>query len=287
MKRSGSEWEWNYQGERVTIRGNVWFNQYTQQGGDAVDFLRYFYNYSEEAAIEALSGGVQQELTSHGLRPKLHQKENSERPILKVPVANESMRRVFAYLCQTRGINPAVVSDFAHAHLLYETAEHHNAMFVGRDDTGSIRHVHLRGTLTDSHFRQTAVGSRGEYSFSWKGTGQKLYVFEAPVDMLSYVSLFPEDWQENSYVALCGVGIAPIERFLDTAPQLSEVILCLDNDMAGHAAARRIAKQLLNEWNGLSVSAHFPDLKDWNEQLTHEQRIGQEQETGMADAMSL
>ena len=54
--------------------------------------------------------------------------------------------------------------------------------------------------------------------------------------MLSYISLHPENWQENSYVALCGVGSAPIQRFLEEVPQLEEVVLCLDNDEAGHKA---------------------------------------------------
>lgn len=197
------------------------------------------------------------------------------------------MRRVFAYLCQTRGISPEIVSAFAHAHLLYETAEHHNAMFVGRDEAGKIRHVHLRGTLTDSNFRQTLAGNEKEYSFHWKGAGSKLYVFEAPIDLLSYISLFPENWQENSFVALCGVGITPIERFLDTCPQLSEIALCLDNDDAGHKAAHRIASQLLHEWDGLSVSAHFPNLKDWNEQLLQEQKTENDIEEDSEQALSL
>ena len=64
-------------------------------------------------------------------------------------------------------------------------------------------------------------------------------------------------------MALCGVGISPIERFLEDVPQLEEVTLCLDNDQAGHDAARRIAKQLLDEWE-VEVTAHFPDYKDWN-----------------------
>ncbi|MEY8576658.1 toprim domain-containing protein, partial [Oscillospiraceae bacterium 21-37] len=107
-------------------------------------------------------------------------------------------------------------------------------MFVGQNSQGKPRHIHMRGTLTGSGFRQTLAGSEKACSFNYVGTGRLLYVFEAPIDLLSYISLHPEDWQENSYVALCGVGISPIERLLDEVPQLEEVILCLDNDQAGH-----------------------------------------------------
>lgn len=246
-----------------------------------MDFLRHFYNYSEESAVEALCGSSAVDLP---VRTSLPQPKTEEKSQLEIPVASTNMRRVFAYLCQTRGISPEIVSAFAHAHLIYETAEHHNAMFVGRNEAGKIRHVHLRGTLTDSNFRQTLPGSDKEYSFHWKGVGSKLYVFEAPIDLFSYISLFPENWQENSFVALCGVGITPIERFLDSCPQLSEITLCLDNDDAGHKATHRIAGQLLHEWDGLSVSAHFPDLKDWNEQLLQEQKMENDIEEGTEQA---
>ena len=54
LKKLGSEWEWKFHDERVTIRGHLWFDQYTQKGGDAVDFFRYFYGESEEQAAAVL-----------------------------------------------------------------------------------------------------------------------------------------------------------------------------------------------------------------------------------------
>ena len=272
LKKSGSEWEWNPNGERVTVRGNLWYDQYARVGGDAVDFLQRFYNCGEEEAVREFLGQPVAEndfarpAASHPPRPK-------EKKELLVPPINGEMRRVFAYLCKTRCIDPEVVSTFAHAHLLYESAEYHNAMFVGRDTDGKVRHVHLRGTLTDTAFRQTAEGSEGAYSFHWLGESVKLYVFEAPIDLLSYITLHPEDWQRHTYVALCGVGMEPIERLLDTCPQIEEVTLCLDNDEAGQTATRRIAKKLLEEWDGLTVSAEVPELKDWNEELQANKEI--------------
>ena len=43
LKRSGTEYEWKDGSQKVTIRGNLWFHQYDQQGGDAIDFVRRFY----------------------------------------------------------------------------------------------------------------------------------------------------------------------------------------------------------------------------------------------------
>ena len=42
LKRSGSEWEWRDGSQKVTIRGNEWFHQYDQVGGDAISFVQRF-----------------------------------------------------------------------------------------------------------------------------------------------------------------------------------------------------------------------------------------------------
>lgn len=283
LKKLGSEWEWKFHDERVTIRNNVWFDQYTQKGGDAVDFFRYFYGESEEQAAALLLNCSVADLEKLPARspPDLPRTKQEEPKQLAIPAAHKDMQRVFAYLCQTRGIAPEVVSAFARKGLLYESADHHNAVFVGRDGQGKIRHLHARGTLTGSHFRQTLPGSQGEFSFHWQGASGKLYAFEAPVDMLSYISLHLEGWQKHSYVALCGVSAAPIHHLLETQPQLEKVTLCLDNDEAGHKAARRIAGELLQEWN-VTVSAEFPTLKDWNDELLANR---QEENQGMTMSM--
>ena len=283
LKKLGSEWEWKFHDERVTIRNNVWFDQYTQKGGDAVDFFRYFYGESEEQAAAVLLNCSVADLEKLPARspPNLPRTKQEEPKQLAIPAAHKDMRRVFAYLCQTRGITSEVVSAFARKGLLYESADHHNAVFVGRDEQGEIRHLHARGTLTGSHFRQTLPGSEKEYSFHWPGTSGKLYAFEAPIDLLSYISLHPEGWQDHSYVALCGVSAAPIHHLLETQPQLQDVTLCLDNDKAGHNAARRIAGELLREWN-VTMSAEFPTLKDWNDELLS---FRQEENQGLTMSM--
>ncbi len=283
LKRLGSEWEWKFHDERVTIRNNVWFDQYTQKGGDAVDFFRYFYGESEEqAAAMLLNCSVADLEKLPACSPPMSSRPKLEEPKqLEIPPANKDMRRVFAYLCQTRGIAPEVVSAFARKGLLYESAKHHNAVFVGRDEQGKIRHLHARGTLTGSQFRQTIPGSEKAYSFHWAGEGEKLLAFEAPIDLLSYISLHPEGWQDNTYVALCGVSAAPLHRLLEAQPRLEEVVLCLDNDEGGRKAARRIAAELLKEWN-VAVSAEFPSQKDWNDELLS---FRQEESQGIALSM--
>ena len=85
----------------------------------------------------------------------------------------------------------------------------------------------------------------------------------------SYISLFPEGWQEHNYVACCGTSSIPVLEMLRQLPQLRQVYLCLDNDAAGHAAGVRMAKLL--EERGISAERLVPQQKDWNDDLKAEQ----------------
>lgn len=90
-------------------------------------------------------------------------------------------------------------------------------------------------------------------------------MFEAPIDMLSFITLYPENWQRHSYVACCGTSIQPVLQMLEQAPQLGTILLCLDNDEAGHQASRRMREQLEMRY---SVERLIPENKDWNDDLT-------------------
>lgn len=145
-------------------------------------------------------------------------------------------------------------------------AEYHNAVFVGTDTDGVPRHAHKRSANSyGKAFRLNVEGSDPRYSFHYVGTDRSLYVFEAPIDMLSFITLYPENWQRHSYVACCGTSIQPVLQMLEQAPQLDTVLLCLDNDEAGNQASRRMQNQLEVRY---SVERLIPENKDWNDDLT-------------------
>ncbi|MBR4896741.1 MAG: toprim domain-containing protein, partial [Clostridia bacterium] len=92
-----------------------------------------------------------------------------------------------------------------------------------------------------------------------------LFVFEAPIDMLAYITLHPDSWQDHSYVALCSVADRALTHRLDVNPNLRKIYLCLDSDEAGQTAAERM-KESLSE-RGYEVEILLPTNKDWDEDL--------------------
>ncbi len=183
---------------------------------------------------------------------------------------------MYAYLLQHRGISREVLDAFVHAKLIYESAEpsaggskeYHNAVFVGCDEHGVARHAHKHGLYTfGGGYKRNVLGCDPRYSFHCCGTGDRLYVFEAPIDLLSFVSIYPDEWQDHSYVALCGTSKHAMLWMLEQNPNLRQVAFCLDNDAAGVKAAKRLS-EVLGEKGYDQIETLLPEHKDWNEALT-------------------
>ena len=258
LKRSGSESEWMDGGQKVTIRGNLWYHQYEQVGGDAVDFVRRFYNKSYPEAMEYLLGG------SGGTLAVSPSVQKEEKPFV-LPPKNDNMRRVFAYLLNRRGIDREVLYAFVHKGMIYESADYHNAVFVGFDSNGKPKHAHKRGTGSESSYKGNVSGSHPEFSFHWSGQSDTLYLFEAPIDMLSFISMQKEGWRQHSYAASCSVSDRVLFQTLKDNPNIRQVVLCLDSDEPGQTAAKRIADKLFVQ--GTTSEILVPVHKDWNEDL--------------------
>ena len=249
--------------DSITLRGSTWFDHKNQVGGGAIKFMQEFYDMDFQTAVQELLGQTITPL-SHS-PPKAIAKE--EKKEFRLPEANANMHRVYAYLIKQRFIDPNIISHFAKQHTLYEDKEHHNAVFVGVDENGVPRQAHKRSTNSFGNaFRITCEGSDTRYSFSHFGKSEKLFVFEAPIDMMSFLTLYPKGWQKHSYIAMNGVYENAVLTGLKSHSNLNEIILCVDNDEGGIEAVDRL-KDILAENGYPNVKRLSPEFKDWNECL--------------------
>ena len=75
--------------------------------------------------------------------------------------------------------------------------------------------------------------------------------------MRYFISLHTENWRSHSYAAACCVGDQVLFQMLKANSNIDTVYLCMDNDVAGQAANKRISDKLFSKTN----SAEFATTK--------------------------
>ena len=255
---SGKEYRWKAH-DSLTVCGNKWFRHSQSKGGFPVDFVMEFYGKSFPEAVQMLTGEPGEARPEAGPAPS---------PAFRLPLRNITNANILNYLTQERKLSPSLVNFFIAAGDIYEDAAHHNVVFVGRDADGHPRYASSRGI--QEKFRQDAAGAEKAFGFAHRGTDKQLLVFEAPIDLLSFIELFPKNWQQHNYLSLGGVSGKALRQFLSERPDVERVFLCLDADKAGEDACKRLTALLPDT---VSVTRIQPCMKDWNDVLVHRAEI--------------
>ena len=258
LVRSGKEYRWKAH-DSLTVCGNKWFRHSQSKGGFPVDFVMEFYGKSFPEAVQMLTGETGEVQPEADPAPSL---------AFRLPLRNVTNANILNYLTRERKLSPSLVNFFIAAGDIYEDAAHHNVVFVGRDADGHPRYASNRGIR--EKFRQDVAGAEKAFGFAHRGTDKQLLVFEAPIDLLSFIELFPKNWQQHNYLSLGGVSGKALRQFLSERPDVERVFLCLDADKAGEDACKRLAGLLPDT---VSVTRIQPCMKDWNDALVHRAEI--------------
>ena len=230
-----------YGGLYVNIETNEWycFSQAEKHGGrNAINCLTDIIGMDFKSAVEALSGANMSYMDYRKISPKLPQKKE-----LVLPERADNMRKVFAYLCQTRRLDSKLVSELAHDGLLYQD-NRGNAVFLHKDE---------------KRYKGVAAGT-GDSLFSVRiGSPTKAYIFESAIDLLSFRQLANQQRIQNSLlVSMAGLKPNSLKALSERGLQL---FACVDNDEAGR---RFISSNNLTQRN--HILKEF-GVKDFNELL--------------------
>ena len=256
LVKSGREYRWKKH-DSVTVSGNRWYRHSQNKGGYPVDFVMEFYHATFPEAVKMLIDEDGEGRQKSCLAPS---------PDFRLPEKSETNETVIKYLTEIRRLEKDLVEEWIAGGNIYEEKKHHNVVFVGRDADGIPRYAHCRGT-GGIKYRGDVAGSDKSYGFCHRGEDNQLFVFEAAIDLLSFIQLFPKDWKKRSYLSLGGVSSVALMTFLSERPQITSVFLCLDNDHAGNEACEKLAGEIPD---GYRVIRLKPARKDWNEILCDE-----------------
>lgn len=253
LVKSGREYRWKKH-DSVTVSENRWYRHSQSKGGYPVDFVMEFYYATFQEAVKMLIGEEGEGRQKSCPAPSKD---------FRLPEKNEDNEMIVKYLTESRELEKNLVMEWITRGDIYEEKKHHNVIFVGRDADGIPKYAHCRGT-GEMKYRGDVAGSDKSLGFCYRGTDNQLFVFEAAIDLLSFIQLFPKDWKKRSYLSLGGVSSMALMTFLSERTQITSVFLCLDNDQAGNEACEKLAGEISE---GYSVIRLKPSRKDWNEIL--------------------
>ncbi len=230
IKKSGLWYKAQNMGGLYFHRGaNTWHWETQDTGGKgAISLCMKLENKTWVEAVKTLLG--------EDMEPIRHSQDWKPEPEppreFHLPDKNDTYRHVFAYLTKTRGIDSGILKEMVDKGYVYENTQK-SCVFVGRDKEGIAKHASVRSTNTyGKAFKQDVPGSQKAFSFSISGTSRTLNVLEAPIDVLSYMSLQKIYGKEikDSYVALGGVASKALEQFLEDHKDIEKIRVCTDND---------------------------------------------------------
>ncbi|SHL36836.1 DUF3991 and toprim domain-containing protein [Anaerotignum lactatifermentans] len=292
LRKTGSESVLIYKdstGEHdsISVRRNRWYDHKNMRGGYPLKFMQEFYGMNFRTAMKELLHGEEPELgrkkNAEQEKPNVSEKtkvngntakceDGTKKSEFKLPEKDINMKRVFAYLLNTRFLDKDVVKSFVEQKTLYQEKEHGNIVFVGTDKEGVPKSACKKSTAEHAKgFRMTVAGSDCRYGFCWRGESSKLYVFEAAIDLMSFITLRNDEWKADSFLALDGLSPKPLLQFLEEQKNIHEIFLCLDYDVAGIETYDKLKDILIEKgYVAEKIKRQYPLYKDWNEQLKAE-----------------
>ena len=259
--------------DSLKISNGKWYWWSRGIGGySALDYLMKVRELGFVEAVQTLTGDM------GDWKPPPPAVKKDEPKVLLLPPKNKDSDRVLQYLFG-RGIDYAIVQDCIADGTIYESADYHNAVFIGKDESGTPKYAACRGTM--GSFKRDASGSDKRYSFRLlaREPTSTVHLFEAAIDVLSYATYLKcegKDYKAANLLSLSGVyqpkkelaeSRIPIAltTFLNAHPQIKTIYLHLDNDKAGRLCTAALQELLQKDYK--IVDAPPPVGKDVNDFL--------------------
>lgn len=248
----------------------LWYNWYSRsEKGDIITFVKN--NITNGNFREAVAYILNCDISSYDIKDN-HNNE-SDKNIIKGNVEIElssDMRRTFAYLTKSRGINKDIVNQLIKQNKIVQDSKN-NIVFKYIDENGKIVGGELKGTLSNKSFSGIVQNSNEDYGFALsigdKNNIKELKVFEASVDLLSFYQLFKDELKDTILLSMGGCAkIKKISTYLRQYDNISLITVCVDNDDAGNTAFCNIIKEYsdyrINDGRGYLIEHNLKDFND-------------------------
>lgn len=302
FKKAGKEWHCVEHSSLVIMADRTGFawNSKDICGANAIDYCMKIKNMDFKQSLQMIVGIVQNYVKAPKAPPKFDVKK--EKLPLILPQKATEFKRAFAYLQKSRGIDANIISELMHEERIFQDVKN-NVVFVGLNEDKKPAFACVRGTISNSDkpaFKGDCKNSDKNYGFALEGRKKsKVFVFEAPIDLLSHATLAnlatgnKEAWKLHQRVALSGKSDLALENYLKNHPDVKEIAVCLDNDFDGKDKdgnpcnyGQISAKKIIEKYQkqGYTMINMPPNQgKDYNENLKIIQEFVEKEKTAIVE----
>ncbi|RAS76718.1 DUF3991 and TOPRIM domain-containing protein [Priestia endophytica] len=265
--------------DSLIIRDNMYaWNSRNEKGYGAINFAQMYYNLSFVEAVQDINDRNPKTFT----RSHSYEQESTKPFQYPQHLEVKNQDKLKHYLIQERKIDPRLVQWLLQKDLIAQD-KRNNIVFkwkeqggkgdiIGADRQGTIKMDHGRGS-----FKQVLPDAKRDAGFTVDvGKPTKLYMFESPVDLLSYWSLQKEKLQGARLVSMNGLKSRTVlQSFIDARKEgldIKKVVLSVDSDEAGKKFIQKMHLLLKEDM----IQSNLPSKgKDWNDEL---KKTGQKRE---------
>lgn len=268
---------WKADGFNITLgegaKAGKWWDHLAQKGrGGAIDLVGHVMGTDFKGSVAWLAsrfgeGAAAADLTAQLRRQAIAQVKEAvaeREPFTPPAPAPEHWPGVRQHLVQERAL-PAPYIDKLHQQGDCYADARRNAVFVCRDEDGSVVGAELKGTITrqdGTRFGGMAPGSKkdaGGFRIGKLAKAAVVYLVESAIDAISLSKLRALDG-ERDFAVISTAGTTPEPRtwFANLADTVRRVC-AFDNDKPGDEAAQKLRRHRFERLR--------PEAKDWNDDL--------------------
>ena len=222
-------------------------------GKGPLAFCQKVMGMSFKDAMQSLVGDAA-EVKQFVPKNTVPQKEHRE---FIMPEKSDNCKKVFAYLINQRQLDPKIISNFVNQGVLYQgyaqfgqnddAPKHENAIFLHLNENGEPCGADVQGIYSGTRFKGIVPHDDTDNGFVYiKGnanTVDTVYLFEAPIDLMSFVELHPEI-ENAKFVSMGGLKPTIAMHYIESN---MTVISCVDNDCAGQKFNDKILKEKMQD----------------------------------------
>ena len=261
--------------DSLKISNGLWYWFTKGVGGkSAIDYLIKVRNYTFINAVQTVLGNIKIQAPI-----QYRQQEKNKEKHLKIPIKAVNNDRAINYLL-SRGIDKDIINYCVKNKLLYQEEKTNNVVFIGYNNDNIPSYAFCRAT-NQERFMREATGSNKRYSFKIKADKENniVHLFESSIDLLSYATLLNlenKNWRAENLLSLGGIYSSKYDvektkipvsltEFLEKNPNVNEIHLHLDRDLAGRNASSFFQQVLSEKYKIFDDTIPFG--KDVNEYL--------------------